>query len=80
MYFIKYKDISSLLARFAGAKSCYKPSYDNVQIQWNEKWKKKKDHLGDDKSCEGIASKTVGKTLEKPNILPLIVFRIIKHL
>lgn len=41
---------------------------------------KKKDHLRDDKSCEGIASKTVGKTLEKPNILPLIVFRIIKHL
>lgn len=41
--------ICSLLARFAGAKSCYKPSHDNMQIQWNEKWKKKKDHLRDDK-------------------------------
>lgn len=39
----------------------------------------KKNHLRNDKSCEDIANKMVGKTLEKPNILPLIVFRIIKH-
>lgn len=41
---------------------------------------RKKNHMRDDKSCEGIATKMVGKTLEKPIVLLLTVFKIIKHL
>lgn len=70
-------DICSLPARYAGAKSCYKPNHGSVQIWWNKKMGE--NHLRDDKSREGIATKMVGKTLEKPNVLHLIVFRIIKY-